>query len=302
MDKKTAIIIGVIILVLSSIITPFILKKINNKANDISQGTQVEEVSKQNESGEQLEDKPSSGEANSNEEEQIGSGDESEEQKLTEISGEQKSTEQENGNTTNENETTSSQGTKNQTTQSAEEKNNVPTNVDEEIINEDVQNIEVIEVVQNNTENQEEQVLPEQQEIVEEIEQSNIVVPEGAVGVLKIDKINLYQKVAEGHSLEVLKTDLGHVDETAYFKGNIGILGHNNGNAGYFKRLTELAIDDEIQYITENGTMRYKVSEITEIEDTDWSKLSKTEDNRITLITCVRNVPTKRYCVQAIEI
>ena len=59
---------------------------------------------------------------------------------------------------------------------------------------------------------------------------------------------------------------------------------------------------DEIQYITENGTMRYKVSEITEIEDTDWSKLSKTEDNRITLITCVRNVPTKRYCVQAVEI
>ena len=40
----------------------------------------------------------------------------------------------------------------------------------------------------------------------------------------------------------------------------------------------------------------------TEIEDTDWSKLSKTEDNRITLITCVRNVPTKRYCVQAVEI
>lgn len=154
MDKKTAIIIGVIILVLSSIITPFILKKINNKANDISQGTQVEEVSKQNESGEQLEDKPSSGEANSNEEEQIGSGDESEEQKLTEISGEQKSTEQENGNTTNENETTSSQGTKNQTTQSAEEKNNVPTNVDEEIINEDVQNIEVIEVVQNHNFNE----------------------------------------------------------------------------------------------------------------------------------------------------
>ena len=302
MDKKTAIIVGVIILVLTSIITPFVLKKITNKANDISQGTQLEEINKQIVSGENQEDKTSSGEVVSNEKVQIGSGDESEEQKPAEISGEQEKKEQESGESTNEYQATSSQGATNQTTQSTEEKNNVPTNVDEEIIEENIQNIEVIEVVQNEIVNQEVQTPLEEQEVIEEIEQSYIVVPEGAVGILKIDKINLCQKVAEGHSLEVLKTDLGHVDETAYYKGNIGILGHNNGNAGYFKRLTELVINDEIQYITENGTMRYKVSEITEIEDTDWSKLSKTEDNRITLITCVRNVPTKRYCVQAVEI
>lgn len=291
MDKKTAIIVGVIILVLTSIVTPFVLKRITNKASGISQGTQIGETNKQNESGEII----------SNEEIQE-SGDESEEKKPTGISGEQKSAEQESGESTNEYKATSSQGATNQTTQSTEEKNNVPTNVDEEIIEENVQNIEVIEVVQNEIVNQEVQTPLEEQEVIGEIEQSDIVVPEGAVGILKIDKINLCQKVAEGHSLEVLKTDLGHVDETAYYKGNIGILGHNNGNAGYFKRLTELTINDEIQYITENGTMKYKVSEITEIEDTDWSKLSKTEDNRITLITCVRNVPTKRYCVQAVEI
>ena len=298
MDKKTAIIVGVIILVLTSIVTPFVLKRITNKASGISQGTQIGETNKQNESGEIQEDKVFSGERISNEEIQE-SGDESEEQKPTEISGEQKKEEQESGESTTEYKSTSSQGATNQTTQSTEEKNNVPTNVDEENVTKEEQHIEIIEVVQNNTINQEE-TLPEQ-EVKEEIVQNNVV-PDGAVGVLKIDKINLYQKVAEGHSLEVLKTDLGHVDETAYYKGNIGILGHNNGNAGYFKRLTELTINDEIQYITENGTMKYKVSEITEIEDTDWSKLSKTEDNRITLITCVRNVPTKRYCVQAVEI
>ena len=298
MDKKTAIIVGVIILVLTSIVTPFVLKRITNKASGISQGTQIGETNKQNERGEIQEDKVFSGERISNEEIQE-SGDESEEKKPTGISGEQKSAEQESGKSTNEYKATSSQGATNQTTQSTEEKNNVPTNVDEENVTKEEQHIEIIEVVQNNTINQEE-TLPEQ-EVKEEIVQNNVV-PDGAVGVLKIDKINLYQKVAEGHSLEVLKTDLGHVDETAYYKGNIGILGHNNGNAGYFKRLTELAIDDEIQYITKDGTMRYKVSEITEIEDTDWSKLSKTEDNRITLITCVRNVPNKRYCVQAVEI
>lgn len=287
MNKKMAIILGVIILVLTSIVTPFVLKKIISKESDISQDNQFEKRNNVKVSIENQQNETSSGEVFSNEKVQRESGDECEEQKFTAIKEE--SAKQESGSTTNENKATSSQGTTNKTTQSAEEKNNVLTNVDEKIIKENAQNIETIEVQKN-------------QEIVEEIEQSNMTILEGAVGILKIDKINLYQKVVNGHSLEILKTDLGHVDETAYYKGNVGILGHNNGNAGYFKRLTELAVDDEIQYITENGTMRYKVSEITEIEDTDWSKLSKTEDNRITLITCVRNVPAKRYCVQAIEI
>lgn len=287
MNKKMAIIIGVIILVLTSIVTPFVLKKIISKESDISQDTQFEERNNVKVSIENQQNETPSGEVFSNEKVQRESGDESEEQKFTAIKEE--SAKQGSGSTTNENKATSSQGTTNKTTQSTEEKNNILTNVDEKIIEENAQSIETIEVQKS-------------QEIVEEIEQSNMTIPEGAVGILKIDKINLYQKVVNGHSLEILKTDLGHVDETAYYKGNVGILGHNNGNAGYFKRLTELAVDDEIQYITENGTMRYKVSEITEIEDTDWSKLSKTEDNRITLITCVRNVPAKRYCVQAIEI
>lgn len=282
MNKKMAIILGVIILVLTSIVTPFVLKKIISKESGISQDIQFEEKNNVKVSIENQQNETSSGEVFSNEKMQIESGDEIEEQKFTAIKEE--SAKQESGSTTNENKTTSSQGTTNKATQSTEEKNNVLTNVDE-----NTQKIETIEVQKN-------------QEVVEEIEQSSIVIPDGAVGILKIDKINLCQKVVNGHSLEVLKTDLGHVDETAYYKGNIGILGHNNGNAGYFKRLTELVIDDEIQYITENGTMRYKVSEITEIDDTDWSKLSKTEDNRITLITCVRNVPAKRYCVQAVEI
>lgn len=154
------------------------------------------------------------------------------------------------------------------------------------------------------TEIKQEQKVEVQAPIQEQIETiiNEVVIPTEAVGVLKIDKIGLYQPVMEGNSLEVLKTHLGHVDGSAYWRGNIGILGHNNGNAGFFKRLTELKVDDVIEYITEDGTRTYKVSEITEIEDTDWSKFARTEDNRITLVTCVRNVPTKRYCVQAIEI
>lgn len=45
----------------------------------------------------------------------------------------------------------------------------------------------------------------------------------------------------------------------------------------------------------------YEIILSTVIDETDWSYLKETEDNRITLITCVRNRPNKRLCVQAIE-
>ena len=37
------------------------------------------------------------------------------------------------------------------------------------------------------------------------------------------------------------------------------------------------------------------------INEEDWSYLGATEDNRITLITCVTGQKDKRLCVQAIE-
>lgn len=159
---------------------------------------------------------------------------------------------------------------------------------------------------------QEEKVVetPITPEVVEPVEVSenietiinNVVIPDDAVGMLSIPKISVNRPILEGHSLDVLKNGLGHVLETAYWQGNIGILGHNGGNAGYFKDLTKLVIGDTISYTTEYGTRNYKVTEIVQIDDTDWSYLANTKDNRITLITCVKNVPEKRLCVQAIEI
>ena len=37
------------------------------------------------------------------------------------------------------------------------------------------------------------------------------------------------------------------------------------------------------------------------IKDTDWSRLENTEENILTLITCVENKPEQRRCIQAIE-
>ena len=58
---------------------------------------------------------------------------------------------------------------------------------------------------------------------------------------------------------------------------------------------------DEIIYKTPYGEKTYKITLSTIIEDTDWSYLQTTDDNTITLITCVENRPSKRRCIQGIE-
>ena len=70
----------------------------------------------------------------------------------------------------------------------------------------------------------------------------------------------------------------------------------------YFARLKELVIGDEIIYKTKYGTKRYLVNFTTVIDDTNWSYLQVTNENIITLVTCVENEPTKRRCIQGIEI
>ena len=58
---------------------------------------------------------------------------------------------------------------------------------------------------------------------------------------------------------------------------------------------------DIIKYSSALGNKEYKITTIKQIQETDWSMLEDTEDNRITIITCVRNRPELRLCVQAIE-
>ena len=48
--------------------------------------------------------------------------------------------------------------------------------------------------------------------------------------------------------------------------------------------------------------MEYEVIKNKIITDTDWEVLENTEENTLTLITCVENEPNYRRCVQAVEI
>ena len=74
------------------------------------------------------------------------------------------------------------------------------------------------------------------------------------------------------------------------------------GSSHNIGAIKDLEIGDTIRYQTSLGTRTYAVSSVKIIDWTDWSYLNSTSDNRITIITCLANQPTKRVCVQGIEI
>lgn len=82
--------------------------------------------------------------------------------------------------------------------------------------------------------------------------------------------------------------------------GNICLAAHNTSN--FWENLYTLENNDIITYTNVLGTKDYRVFNIKQIDETDLSCLQNTENNILTLITCVKNVPNKRLCVQAINL
>ena len=66
--------------------------------------------------------------------------------------------------------------------------------------------------------------------------------------------------------------------------------------------INKLEKGDIITYQTKFYTRNYKVDNIQAIFETDWKLLENTNDNKITLITCIANKKNQRLCVQATEI
>ena len=125
---------------------------------------------------------------------------------------------------------------------------------------------------------------------------------EDLIGSLKIEKINLNGTVKEGSTNEILRDYIGHIEETAKYDGNVGLAAHNRGNKySYFARINELEPGDEIVYTTKYGERKYKVNQKKDILETDWSMLQETKENKLTLITCIKNRVNQRLCVQAVQ-
>lgn len=126
---------------------------------------------------------------------------------------------------------------------------------------------------------------------------------DGSIGLLSIPKLKLSVSVFEtDDELEAMTHGLAHFKTTSAWSGNIGLCGHNINfdlTDGYFKNLHTLKIGDTISYKTALGSRTYTVDTVTEIAEIDWSYLGRTEDDKITLITCISGQPTMRLVVQA---
>lgn len=120
---------------------------------------------------------------------------------------------------------------------------------------------------------------------------------------VKIPSISLEAEIAEGTSNEVMNEFVGHFENTSKWNGNVALAAHNRGYpVNYFANIKSLRKGDIIEYYWNGEKRMYQVVIITKIKDTDWTYLASTNDNRITLITCVENEPEYRRCIQAVEI
>lgn len=124
------------------------------------------------------------------------------------------------------------------------------------------------------------------------------------IGYISIEKIGLDKApIADGTDLTTIGKYVGHFENTGYLDGNVCLCSHNRGSkAAYFGEIKNLVEGDIITYITKYETKQYKVKEVIQIEETDLSILNQTEENQITLITCVENYKNLRQCVIGIEI
>jgi len=127
---------------------------------------------------------------------------------------------------------------------------------------------------------------------------------DGSIGLLSIPKLNLAVSVFEtDDEMEAMSHGLAHFKTTSAWSGNVGLCGHNINfdlTDGYLKNLHTLKIGDSISYKTALGSRTYTVETVTEIAEIDWNYLGRTEDDRVTLITCISGKPTMRLVVQAV--
>lgn len=119
---------------------------------------------------------------------------------------------------------------------------------------------------------------------------------------LEIPTVGLKANIAEGTTKEIMNKFIGHFEESKRWAGNVCLAAHNRGyENNYFSGVKELREGDTINYYYQNSKREYVVEKNYIIRDTDLSCLEDTQDNTITLITCIENEEHYRRCVKAVE-
>jgi len=150
------------------------------------------------------------------------------------------------------------------------------------------------------------EVYAEVYEEYEEIKMENIerkIEDKNIIAIIKIPKINLEYPVLYETTESLMK-----IAPTRYFGnfpnevGNFCIIGHNYYDNTHFSNLHKLEKDDLVYLMDAYGNeMEYKVYDIYEIDDTDFSFKDPKDEEKIelTLITCTIN-KSKRLVVKCL--
>ena len=114
-----------------------------------------------------------------------------------------------------------------------------------------------------------------------------------AIGVLRIDKLNLLAQVFDNTESDSLYDGVGIIESTDLPSSKPGttcaIAGHRGGvnEELSFLNIDKLEIGDEIKITTKDEVLIYKVTGSEIIEPDDWSKFTREEDkSKLVLMTC----------------
>nr|WP_312213238.1 class D sortase [Clostridioides sp.] len=114
---------------------------------------------------------------------------------------------------------------------------------------------------------------------------------EDGIGILNIPKIDLKVIIKEGTDMKTLRHSVGHFKDTPmpWENGNSAIAGHRQYTYGeFFNRVDEIEIGDLIEIQTLHGKINYKVIKKEVIEATQMEVLDNTDEDCLTIITCVK--------------
>lgn len=114
-----------------------------------------------------------------------------------------------------------------------------------------------------------------------------------AIGVLRIDKLNLLAQVFDNTESGSLYDGVGVIESTDLPSSKSGttcaIAGHRGGvnEELSFLNIDKLEVGDEIKITTKDEVLVYKVTGSEIIEPDDWSKFTRDEDkSKLVLMTC----------------
>lgn len=133
---------------------------------------------------------------------------------------------------------------------------------------------------------------------------SNTLISQGDfLGTLRVHRLNKVINIYEGETMSNMDKGGGRFSFSGLNQGNTAIIGHNRGRTnGFFIFVKDLREGDLLTLKAGSITRTYAVSMVYTIDETDFNPLLQFSDNRLTLVTCVENVPSLRRIAVAIEV